>query len=189
MKRSRWILAAAALACVAAGADAPPAQLATARETAKQVMMGTKGLLESEIKDKGAAGALGACSRVAFDVARAHEREGWRVRRVSDRLRNPADAPDAWEKRALARFAAEHRGRPLAPEAEAWEVVRERGARVLRYAKPVVIPGDVCLRCHGDRAALEPAVRDSLARLYPRDRALGYRVGDLRGAISVRIPL
>jgi len=189
MNRSKWMRVVASAVLVTAAAEAPPAQLATARETAKQVMVGTKALLETEIKDKGAAGALGACSRVALDMARAHEREGWRVRRVSDRLRNPADAPDAWEKRALARFAVEHRAKPLAPETETWEVVRERGARVLRYAKPVVIPGDVCLRCHGERAAIEPAVRDSIARLYPRDRALGYRVGDLRGAISVRIPL
>ncbi len=189
MKLPNGMTLAASIVFALAAAEAPPAQLATARETAKQVMSGTRALLETEIKDKGAPGALGACSRVALDMARTHEREGWRVRRVSDRLRNPADAPDAWEKRALAGFATEHRTKPLAPDAERWEVVRERGMRVLRYAKPVVIPGEVCLRCHGDRASLEPAVRDSIARLYPRDRAVGYRVGDLRGVISVRIPL
>lgn len=189
MKLSRITVAAAALAALAAGPARPPDELATARETAKQVMAGTKALLEAELKDKGPAGALGSCSRVALDLARSHEREGWRVRRVSDRPRNPADAPDGWERRQLARFAAAQRRAPLAPESEAWEVGREKGRRVLRYAKPVVIPGELCLRCHGDPARFEAAVRDSLARLYPRDRATGYRVGDLRGAVSVRIPL
>lgn len=189
MRITKLVLGAAALAALAAAPAQPPAELAAARETAKQVMTGTKALLEAELQAKGAAGALGSCSRVALDLARAHEKEGWRVRRVSDRLRNPADAPDGWERRQLARFAAEHRREPLAPDAEAWEVVGGKGRRVLRYAKPVVIPGEVCLRCHGDAARFEAAVRDSLARLYPRDRATGYRVGDLRGAVSVSIPL
>lgn len=189
MRITKLVLGVAALAALAAAPAQPPAELATARETAKQVMAGTKALLEAELQAKGAAGALGSCSRVALDLARAHEKEGWRVRRVSDRLRNPADAPDGWERRQLARFAAEHRRRPLAPDAEAWEVVGGKGRRVLRFAKPVVIPGEVCLRCHGDATRFEAAVRDSLARLYPRDRATGYRVGDLRGAVSVSIPL
>jgi hypothetical protein len=126
---------------------------------------------------------------VALDLARTHEREGWRVRRVSDRLRNPADAPDAWEVRQLALFEERHRAKPLDADAEAWEVVREDGRRALRYAKPVVIPGELCLRCHGDPATFDAALRDSLSLRYPDDRATGYRVGDLRGAISVRIPL
>lgn len=167
----------------------PPAELATARETAQQVMAGTKALLEAEMKDKGPAGALGACSKVAFDLARAHEQEGWRVRRVSDRLRNPADAPDAWESARLADFAGSLAAGTLAAEAESWEVVTEEGRLALRYAKPLLVPGEVCLKCHGDPATFEAAVRDSLARLYPQDRATGYRVGDLRGAITVRIPI
>jgi len=189
MKIAKFAVAAAALGALAAGPAPPPAELAKARETAKQVMAGTRALLEAELKDKGPAGALGACSRVALDMARAHEKDGWRVRRVSERFRNPADAPDGWERRQLARFAAAHRRAPLAAEAEAWEVVRERGRRVLRYAKPIVLPGEPCLSCHGDPARFEAALRDSLARLYPRDRATGYRAGDLRGAMSVTLPL
>ena len=38
-------------------------------------------------------------------------------------------------------------------------------------------------------AAIERNVRDALAELYPGDRATGYQVGDLRGAVSVKIPL
>ena len=41
----------------------------------------------------------------------------------------------------------------------------------------------------GRRDGLPPPEREELARRYPEDRATGYRVGDLRGAVSVRVPL
>lgn len=36
---------------------------------------------------------------------------------------------------------------------------------------------------------LGPGVADSLKELYPHDQATGYTVGDLRGAVSVKIPI
>ena len=36
---------------------------------------------------------------------------------------------------------------------------------------------------------MKPAVRDKLASLYPQDKAVGYKVGDIRGAITLRKPL
>lgn len=189
MRIERFTFPVLALALAAGCAAKPPAQLALARETAKQVMTGTKSVLESEVRANGPAGALGACSRVAFDLARSHARDGWSVRRVSGKLRNPADAPDDWESAQLAEFATKYAGKPVPADAEAWEIVIEDGQRVLRYAKPIVIAGELCLRCHGDPATFAAAVTDSLARLYPNDQATGYRVGDLRGAVSVSIPL
>lgn len=37
--------------------------------------------------------------------------------------------------------------------------------------------------------ACATAVTAALRERYPADRATGYRVGDLRGAFSVRVPL
>jgi hypothetical protein len=47
----------------------------------------------------------------------------------------------------------------------------------------------MCLTCHGEKAKIPPAVRAVLAREYPDDHATGFSVGDVRGAVSVRIPL
>jgi hypothetical protein len=44
-----------------------------------------------------------------------------------------------------------------------------------------------CLACHGDPAEIDPAVRQVVAVTFPADAAVGYRAGDLRGAISVRV--
>ncbi|MBZ0088891.1 MAG: DUF2309 domain-containing protein, partial [Thermoanaerobaculia bacterium] len=46
-----------------------------------------------------------------------------------------------------------------------------------------------CGACHGQPGELAPGVAEVLARRYPGDTATGYTAGDLRGAISVRVPL
>lgn len=41
--------------------------------------------------------------------------------------------------------------------------------------------------CHGPGNSIPDTVRAMLAARYPDDRATGYAVGDLRGAISVQV--
>ena len=160
-------------------------EYAQARDVARQVLEESRTLLMKELASKGAAGAVDACAAVALDLGRKHEAAGWRVRRVSTRLRNPADAPDAYEATVLGRFAADG----VKPEAEHVGVSTEQGKRYLRYLKPIVIPGELCLKCHGDPASMDPKVVEILRSRYPQDRATEHQVGDLRGAVSVRIPL
>jgi hypothetical protein len=181
----------AALVTLARAAEAPTSsrEYALARATANEVLAGTRALLEREYAEKGAAGALGACAQVALDEARRHEQKGWRVRRVSTKYRNPADAPDRYEARVLREFAELGARGALRPEAEHVEIVVEKGRPTLRYLRPVFIGSPLCLNCHGAVADLEPAVRDSLRARFPKDRAIGYRMGDLRGAVSVAIPV
>lgn len=42
--------------------------------------------------------------------------------------------------------------------------------------------GQPCLSCHGT----DPDVATSIAALYPKDKATGFRPGELRGAMLVR---
>jgi hypothetical protein len=46
-----------------------------------------------------------------------------------------------------------------------------------------------CLACHGDPEAIDPQVKRLLAERYPDDTAVGYKPGDLRGAVSVSVLL
>lgn len=41
----------------------------------------------------------------------------------------------------------------------------------------------LCLQCHG--TAINPEVSAKLNELYPHDKAVGYREGDIRGAFLV----
>jgi len=170
-----------------AAADPPEAE--RARAAAAQVLEQTKSVLQSALSGGQPAAALRVCASVAGDIARKHEQQGWRVRRVSDRVRNPADTPDAYEREVLRAWQEEKGAGGLAPTTERQEIVAEAGQSYLRYMKPIFIAAPVCLQCHGEPAKLAPGVAEALKELYPGDQATGYALGDLRGAISVRIPL
>ena len=161
--------------------------LAEARVAAKELSEAIRGLLMRELERGGLEGAVAVCSTTAQARTAEYRRTfGNDVRRVSLRRRNPANEPDAYERRVLESFdrlPAEAR-----PAAEHWEVVREDGREALRYLKPVVASA-MCLTCHGEKAKIPPAVQAVVAREYPDDRATGFSVGDVRGAVSVRIPL
>lgn len=180
------------LASVALLLGAAPAELPKYREAqaiAKRIIEETRGLLFKEVGEKGPAGAIKACSAVALDLARKHEQRGWRIRRVSKKVRNPADIPDPYEVRVLDQFEALTVAGQLGPDTEHAEVVTEEGRPYLRYLKPIMIVSPICLICHGKAEDLVPEVRVQLQTLYPNDQATGYRLHDLRGAVSIKIPL
>jgi Protein of unknown function (DUF3365) len=191
----RWMQRHALLATVtlvvvvlpAIGADAP--EVVHARMVANQVLGETKSVLDSALQGGPPAAALRVCASAAQNIARRHEREGWRVRRVSEKVRNPADTPDVTELAVLRAWQAEQRAGRLTPAAEHQDIVTEGGRRYLSYMKPIFIAGPVCLQCHGAPDKLALGVAEALAALYPMDRATGYSVGDLRGAITVKIPI
>lgn len=180
------VLAVAGAVAVGAGADAEVAALTRARELTDRLTGALMPRLQQEITAHGTAAALTTCAEVAQPLTVEAAGEGASLRRVSLRARNPADTPDEFERRVLEELAAQHAQGVLPPERH--EIVAGPEGRELRYFKPIVIQ-PLCLRCHGEAASLEPEVRARLAELYPHDVAVGYRPGDLRGAVSVRIPL
>jgi len=161
--------------------------LRRARQLADELLERVRGLLMTELEKGGYEGAVRVCSEIAQEIPREIEaRTGATIRRVSQRYRNPKDMPDDYERQKLEEFERHHRARAL-PD-ESFEVVQEGGRRYLRYMKPILV-GPMCITCHGPKEAIPSAVRAVLAEKYPEDRATGYRSGDLRGAVSVTIPL
>ncbi|PLX93400.1 MAG: hypothetical protein C0621_07725 [Desulfuromonas sp.] len=104
----------------------------------------------------------------------------YRVRQVSDRFRNPANAPDPFENEVLRRFRSE-RG-----DHEFYAITELEGEPVFRYLQAFTAEKS-CLECHGEPASA-PAF---IAQRYPEvtDHAYGYRLGDVIGAASVVIPM
>ena len=171
----------------AAAEEVPAAALAKAKSTADSLTKDLIGLLFSALDAEGPAGAVRICAEVAQDRTANHAREGIYVRRVSQKVRNQANRPDAIELQKLEQLAARH-GKKNLP-AEVVEIrANPDGTRQLHYLRPIVVL-ERCLACHGPRDKIEPAVREILARRYPDDRASDYGAGDFRGAISVRILL
>lgn len=144
-------------------------------------------LLSEELKRGGYEGAIRACSESAQTITEEFGRErGLSIRRVSLRYRNQKDQPDEWEDAKLRAWADLAATGKL--PADASETVTENGRRYLRYLKPITVQG-MCLGCHGPSDKLTAEVRAVLAERYPRDKATGYKAGDLRGAFSVMAQL
>lgn len=177
------ILMAAIAPGMAAGSE--ETALAKGRAAARGLNETLRGRLVESMKSSGAAGAMAVCSYQAQALASEVERDqGVKVKRTSLNLRNPRNAPDPFERELLERLAAEARRGSL-PE-EVLEERREGGAKVFRYAKPIIL-GTSCLACHGNDSEVSEEVRKILKERYPEDAAMGYRSGDFRGIVSVVI--
>lgn len=191
---ARWIgVAVLAVACrqeQRARVEIPVADSATvqlARAVADSLGDELTGLLVAALEQGGPSQAIRVCSDSAQVRTLRYWKNGIYIRRVSQRVRNVDDTPDPAERELLERLAEMHRAATL--PAELAEVVRAPdGTYQLQYMRPIMVRSG-CLACHGDPAGFEPGVRALLAKRYPEDRATGYAPGDLRGAVSVRVPL
>ena len=163
------------------------ARLAESRQAVKEFAGDLKGELLAALEEGGPVKAVTVCSRKAPAIAqRISGARGWDVGRTSLRVRNPGNAPDAWERRTLEAFE-ERRAKGEKPGGmEHAEALNEGGKRVFRYMKAIPA-GELCLTCHGKRIA--PDLAATLAELYPEDRATGFSLGEIRGAFSITQPM
>jgi len=105
------------------------------------------------------------------------------VSRTALGVRNPANAPDDWERRQLEQmsFMLDAGVDPETMEVAA--IVVENGETAFRWMRPVLMR-EPCLVCHGE--AIDSRIRLLLAQEYPLDEAAGYAEQQLGGAYSVR---
>ncbi|MFO0757043.1 MAG: DUF3365 domain-containing protein [Byssovorax sp.] len=165
--------------------EAPPGgALARAEAAAKKLGGSLRTRLTDAINQGGAPGAVRVCAEQAPEIAAAIQREtGVSVGRASLRQRNPANAPPAW----VATWLTAQGERKAEGAAGMSAIVDTEKGRMARVIKPIAIEA-ACLGCHGDRAALSPEVKAVLEARYPSDRATGYAIGDLRGALWAEVP-
>ena len=184
-------LAAALAAPVAAvAADDTARHLEESRALAKAMQGQLAPLLMKEINERGPDGAIGVCTTIAPSVASDLSRKnGVKVSRVSLRARNPVlGTPDAWEQKVLAEFDRRAAAGEKPDAIEFGEVVAEPAGKSWRYMKALPVM-QLCTNCHGPADALSTAVKARLQAEYPHDKATGYSVGQIRGAVTVKRPL
>lgn len=179
-----------AFAFAAASANAGETQLLeAARGVASDIPQKLMAVLTEEIKQGGPEGAIGACREKAPAMAKAaSEKTGWAIRRVSLKNRNPKAVPDAWEAAVLKAFDQRAAAGESPATLEKGEVVVDGGKKMYRYMKALPTQ-ELCLNCHGTPERISPAVQARLKELYPGDRGIGYGVGEIRGAITLKKPL
>jgi diguanylate cyclase (GGDEF)-like protein/PAS domain S-box-containing protein len=115
-------------------------------------------------------------SRIAKDFANWND-SGIIFNNVSDLPRNPGNQADRDELAAMAWF----RTNPKAID-RTDSIVNANGKGYLLYSAPIWVES-FCLKCHGDPADAPESIRENYSASY------GYQVGDLRGLVSIKIPL
>lgn len=197
MKKS-LILALLLTGCATPGTDVSqtgpahpdPQQVDEMRAAAKALLTRLGGALKTEMAANGPVSAVDVCKEIAPKIAADVSRQtGWTVGRVGTRARNAeTGTADAWNAGALANFAERMKQGEKPDAMERSEVVAEPSGMYLRYAKAIAVQ-PMCLTCHGPVGSIPEGVRARLQAEYPMDKATGYKVGELRGAVVVKRPL
>ncbi|MDF1813784.1 MAG: DUF3365 domain-containing protein, partial [Verrucomicrobiales bacterium] len=149
-------------------------------EAAASLMKQLSGQLKAAMSAGGPVAAVGVCKSVALPITKAagDEMKGVEIGRTSLKTRNPQNQPDAVDRTVLEKWLTETPGEEIISIHE----------NAVRYYKPVVVQA-VCLQCHGGMDAMDEKLVQLLSQTYPGDQATGYKEGDLRGAIRVKIDL
>ncbi len=103
------------------------------------------------------------------------EKTGYVIKQTSIKYRNLFNKPDAFEEKVLREMEAD-------PNlVEYWDSDVVDGKRVERYLYALHVKED-CLLCHGKKELAPEFIQNNYAAGYD------YKIGELRGAISVIIP-
>lgn len=149
-----------------------------AREKVKGFGLQLKRTLKHELQTNGFESAVNACNLQAPVIEQQNTGQGWAVSRTALKVRNSDNAPSAWEEKVLQTFESQVASGENPKTIEYAEVVDGE----FRYMKAIPT-GKVCLACHG--ASLQPELKTHISSLYPEDQAIGFSLGQLRGAFSV----
>lgn len=153
------------------------------RKAVAEFSAALKAELEAAMYTGGPVKAIEVCQLKAPGIAAAvSDKRGFRIARTSLKVRNPANAPDAWERGVLERFQSQQAQGADPGLLEHYEEIGGGAKREFRYMKGIPMQG-VCLACHGGQIA--PEVKATLQRLYPEDQARGFKFGELRGAFTI----
>lgn len=149
------------------------------RQRAAQVLLPFKQQLMQALQrglEQGPAQAIDVCRLEAPAIAMSASADGVAIGRSSFRLRNPDNAPTAWQQTGLRHYQQSEDREPM--------LINLEDGRV-GYMEPIVT-APMCLACHGSELSAE--VKDALSAHYPSDQATGFAAGDLRGIFWVSLP-
>lgn len=149
-------------------------------ETGKELAMKTKAVLGKNLlnalKTRGTAGAVDFCStRAIFLTDSMATSLNARIKRVSDKNRNPKNATNAEE----AAYMEEVR-KLMADGQKTGGKILDKTTHYVGYY-PITMD-EMCLQCHGKKdSEILADTRKILAQKYPGDKAFDYALNDLRG--------
>lgn len=140
------------------------------------------GTLMSTLKEQGPVAAAQFCNVKAPSIVGDLQKEHHvLISRKTLKPRNPKNQANRQEAAIINQYMADAAaGKQLEP------IVMKTGSGRVAYYAPIKIATPVCLKCHGT-VGHEVAEADyaEIKKLYPRDKAINYKEGDLRGIWSI----
>jgi len=188
LTKSFTIIALSATLALAAQAPKQNSELKEIAQTGKEsskLLLQTLGKnMKAHMKKGGPMDALSFCSTEAYPLTEKVNKElpeGVTVKRISLKYRSPANQPQADEAKVLEAMQTLKDANVVLPK----HFVEKVDENVYKFYKPLVIKKGVCLKCHGDIQNKD--LKRAISERYPDDKATGYKMGDLRGAVVVTI--
>lgn len=173
-----------------AGCDKPAPSgewLGKAQRLTNEYQGALQAALMGAVKDGGPEKAIQVCNleapAIEKRIVNKEGSEGWTVSRTASRVRNPGNRPNDLQAEGLAEIARRVASGE-SPEKVDWYA---REGKNYVYMKPILM-GGLCVTCHGPPESISTEVKKELGRLYPKDEATGFKVGELRGAFVVTGP-
>ena len=139
--------------------------------------------LKKAVTEGGVQNALNFCNLNAYPLVDSLEQKfNAEIKRASHKTRNPGDTPTRFEADMIAKYesimAAGNTGDAMVNLVNDNEII---------YTKPIVVENALCLNCHGTPGTdILTENYDLIKRLYPEDKAINYKIGDLRGIWSIK---
>lgn len=148
-----------------------------------------KSMLVKEMKSGGPEAALTVCSDTAQEFTNKYSREkSIDIRRVAFLNRNDKNVPDAGEMMWLKEFENMMKGSTFNKDTVLYRVEKNGNERTLHLVKPILL-SEECVVCHGTEEQIPEGIKKILAEKYPDDKAVNFKPGDLRGAVSVKLKI
>ncbi|QOP46011.1 Tll0287-like domain-containing protein [Sulfurimonas paralvinellae] len=156
----------------------------TGQKSSKMLMQTLGKNMKKNMKAGGPIKALDFCSKEAYNLTEKVNTKlpkGVNVKRISMKFRNPANEPQGNEANVLEALAKLKNANVVLPK----HLIEKVDEHTYKYYKPIIINKQVCLKCHGD--VKDTDLKRAIQTNYPIDKAMGYKMGDLRGAVVVTI--
>ena len=168
---------------LAAAGEAPvaPAELALAVDQMEQLdrmRISLASTLEGGTEEPTMDTMREVCMPVGKRAMAIGKENGWTVRQVASKYRNPDHAPAGAQENGVIDLFARH------PEITGlWEPATAGQGAGVNYYRRIDVQAS-CLACHGSKDSRPAFVKER----YADDRAFNFKPGDLRGMYAVFIP-
>ena len=140
--------------------------------------------VSAAMKEGGSLYAIEFCNLQASVITDSLSRDcDCTIARVSALNRNRRNALDSGEEKKLWDYFMEHHETNMIHD-----TILVSG-RTAIYYKPILTAMPSCLQCHGMPEEMDPATYRKIKELYPKDKATGYDMNELRGLWKISFPL